>query len=154
LKSITSKSTIEKTIRLLKKNKINDVYFDSFFPTKLDEVVKVNKKLKTNYARSLHLIGNITNKQSVAGQSREDYDIITIPYGSSFCNAGRPIIYGAVGSSKILEKIAKKSNVQGAYIRLDEGSGVIGVITILWNSFTNTERLRQKYIIKQKVGQS
>jgi len=147
-KSITNKITIDETVRLLNEYKIEDAYFDSFFGGKLDEVEKANEKHGTDYFISLHLIGQILGKKVMVTQPKENYDVITVPHTMSTGNVNEPLIYGAVGSTDILEAIAEEPLVMGAYVRLKEGSGIKGAFVKLWNSVTNTEKLRQKHISK------
>lgn len=74
---------------------------------------------------------------------RSEADILTVPKTMSFFDVGKPLIYGAVGSTDLLERIAEDPQVRGAYVRIKEGSGIRGALTQLWNSVTNTEKLRQ-----------
>ena len=147
-KSITAKTTIDETVRLLNEYEIEHAYFDSFFGEKLDEVRKANEKYETNYSISLHLMGQILGKKIMVTQPRESYDIITVPHTMAVGNVNEPLIYGAVGSTDILEAVAEEPLVRGAYVRLKEGSGIKGAFVKLWNSVTNTEKLRQKHISK------
>lgn len=151
-KSITSKATIDETVRLLKSYGIEDAYFDSFFGKKLDLVTDANKEHKTNYARSLHLIGNFCKGKVMMTRPREGYDVLTVPHTMSLGNVGEPVIYGAVGSTEILERIAAQPHVQGAYVRLKEGAGLKGALVKLWNSVTNTEKLRQTHISEYSIA--
>ena len=144
-KAITEKSTIDETVRLLKLYGIENAYFDSFFGRKLDLVDNANQKYGTNYARSLHLIGNVGREKIMMTRSKKICDIVTLPYTLSVGEINEPIIYGAVGSTDILGKISESPNVQGAYVRLKEGAGVKGALVKLWNSVTNTEQLRQTH---------
>lgn len=150
-KNITSAKTIDETVRCLKEYGIEDAYFDSFFGGKLDLVAKANDKYETNYARSLHLIGNLRRVKLMMTQPREGYNILTIPHPISFSYVDEPVIYGAVGSTEILERIAEHPNVYGAYVRLKEGAGVKGALVKLWNSVTNTAKLRQNNISEYSI---
>ncbi|MBI5073004.1 hypothetical protein HZA99_04255 [Candidatus Woesearchaeota archaeon] len=58
------------------------------------------------------------------------------------------MIYGAVGSTAILERLAEQPSCVGIYVRLKEGAGLKGLLTKTWNSVTNTKRLREIYIAK------
>ncbi len=145
-KSITSNETIDETIRLLSEYEIKDAYFDSFFGGKLDAVEEANEKHQTNYSTSLHLMGNISGIKMMVTQPKKGYDIVTIPHTMSMGEIDEPLIYGAVSSIEILQEVAGNSLVQGAYVRLKEGSGVKGALVKLWNSITNTEKLRQTHI--------
>ncbi len=153
LKGITSKATIGETVRTLNEYRIEDAYFDSSFGGKLDKVQEANDENETDYAKSLHLIiGNIFGGQLMAMRPRKGYDILTVPYIMSLGDVGEPVIYGAVGSNEILERIAEKPHVQGAYIRFEGGSGLKGAFVKLWNALTNTERLRQTHISKYSIA--
>jgi len=151
-KSITSKATIDETVRLLKSYGIEDAYFDSFFGGKLDLVAGANQEHETDYARSLHLIGNVHRGKIMMTRPREGYDVVTVPHTMSFGDVGEPVIYGAVGSTKILERISEKPHVQGACVRLKEGAGLKGALVKLWNSVTNTEKLRQTHISEYSIA--
>jgi len=147
-KVITDRATIDATVRLLDEYEIgsDEAYFDSFFGGKLDLVEEANLKHGTSYARSLHLIGNISTEEMMMTEPKKGYDVLTIPHAVSFGDVRQPVIYGAVGSVELLEKIAENSDVYGAYVRLKEGSGVKGALVKLWNSVSNTEELRGKQI--------
>jgi hypothetical protein len=144
-KYITSEKTIENTIKLLKEYQITDVYFDSFFGDKLDYVKKYSEKLNLDYDKSLHLISHVLNNNISMNKPKLGFDVLTIPYQLDFSkNSKKPIIYGAVGSIDIFKKIIDEENVYGAYLRFEEGSGFKGTLTQLWNSVSNTEKLRKK----------
>ena len=123
-----------------------DAYFDSFFGGKLDLVAKANQDHGTSYARSIHLIGNLSRAQIMMTRAGKGYDVLTVPHTMSVGDVGEPVIYGAVGSTDILKKIAEQPQVQGAYVRLKEGAGLKGAVVKLWNSVTNTEKLRKTHI--------
>jgi hypothetical protein len=142
-KLITTTRTIEATISQLKGHGIKDAYFDCFFGNKLDCVQKGNKLYDTNYRRSLHLWSNIGSINLYASKPKKGYDIITVPKKMSLGRPREPVIYGAVGSIEKLEKIADDPMVYGAYVRLKEGKGAKGTFKMLWNSVTNTEKLRK-----------
>ncbi len=143
LKNITSVTTIYQTIKLLKESEMEDVYFDSFFGSKLDVVQRANERHGTNYLTSLHLLGNIGSMKFSFKQPKNGFDIVTVPYIMSQGNLRSPAIIGAVGSTKILEKIAQNPNIYGAYARFWEGSGVKGLFANIGNSVTNTKKRRQ-----------
>ncbi len=144
-KFITSAATIDKTVQLLKEYGLTDVYFDSFFGGKLDAVSEANAAYSTAYATSLHLIGNVGSSVLMMTKPEKEFTVITVPYPMSFGNIGRPVIYGAVGSLDLLERISEHPHVQGAYVRIKEGAGLRGAITNLYNSVTNTENFRRMY---------
>lgn len=143
LKFPTSKETIDATVRRLREYDISDAYFDSFLGKKLDLVYASNQTFGTQYSRSFHnfrFLSRLLLPEPVHG-----YEMLTVPY---FCrNLGRKIdtsvIYGAVGSTERLRACAEEENVVGAYPRLKEGLGVKGTALMLWNSITNTVRLRK-----------
>ena len=145
-KSITSKATVDETVRLLNMYGVEDAYFDSFLGDNLDAVQEANDNHGTNYAKSIHLLGNLNKTQLMVTQPKTGYDIITVPHTMSLGNVDEPVIYGAVGSIEILERIAEKPEVCGGYVRIKEGSGVEGALIKLWNSVTNTKKLRQTHI--------
>lgn len=147
-KHMTSTATIDETVRILKEYGITDVYFDSFIGDKLDAVHDANLEHETAYGRSLHLIGNIGSIQLMTTEPKETSDICTVPYPMSFGELGQPVIYGAVGSPAVLERLAEQSNCVGVYVRLKEGAGIRGLVTKTWNSVTNTRRLRETHIAK------
>ncbi|MEW5896325.1 MAG: hypothetical protein AB1668_01410 [Nanoarchaeota archaeon] len=141
-KPITDRSTIDNVVQTLKEYKLPDVdvYFDSFFGDKLDAVENANRQFGTAYARSLHLIGNAGRLKLMMTQPKQGYEILTVPHAMSAGKLGEPVIYGAVGSVEILQKVAENPQVQGAYVRLKEGAGVKGALVKLWNSVTNTDK--------------
>lgn len=143
LKTITENETIDRVVKELKNAGLRDVYFDSFFGGRLDVVKAANEKQETNYGRSLHLIGNIGKCRAMTTKPVDGYDILTVPYPTSFGDIGEPVIYGAVSSTDILRMIAENPKVIGAYLRLKEGMGIKGNIVKLFNSLTNTEKLRR-----------
>lgn len=142
-KYITDKKTIDEAVLALKEYGIQDAYFDSFFGGKLDLVQQANLKYGTNYPRSLHLIGNVGKRQLIMTPAEQGHDVLTVPHAMSFGKVKEPVIYGAVGSTEILERIAEDPQTVGAYIRLKEGAGVKGALLKLWNSVTNTQELRK-----------
>ncbi|GEM_PF-3952746 len=150
-KSITSAQTIERAVGSLKEYGLRDVYFDSFFGGKLDAVANANLIHGTAYARSLHLIGNRGSVQLMTTRAQEGYEVLTVPHTMSFGAIDEPVIYGAVGSTDILRKIAEYPSVQGAYVRLKEGAGITGALVTLFNSITNTETLRRTHISKYSM---
>ena len=145
-KSITREATIKETVRWLKEYGISQAYFDSFFGGKLDMVASANKDHETNYARSLHLIGNLFAAHLMMDRPREGYDLLTVPHALSLGEVGESVIYGAVGSTEILERVAENPQARGAYVRLEEGAGIRGAAIKLWNSVTNTEKLRRTHL--------
>ncbi|MBT7902513.1 hypothetical protein HN587_01525 [Candidatus Woesearchaeota archaeon] len=145
-KFITTSDTILDTVYRLDERKFHDVYFDSFFNGQLGFVSEANKLNRTNYGRSLHLIGNVGRFGIACTGDSNGYETATIPITMSFGDFGQPVIYGAVGSTKILQRIAKDPQTLGAYVRLKEGAGVSGALKKLWNSVTNTEQLRKTTI--------
>lgn len=147
-KAITKKKTIDATVQALARYGIADAYFDSFFGSKLDLVAAANNVYKTNYCRSLHLSGNIGSVHFPPQwlpyfSPAEGYDIVTVPKKVSFGDVGEPVIYGAVGDVDTLKRVAEQPDVYGAYVRLKEGKGIMGTLTMSWNSLTNTKRLRK-----------
>lgn len=147
-KAITKKKTIDATVQALARYGIADAYFDSFFGSKLDLVAAANKVYKTNYCRSLHLSGNIRSVHFPPQwlpyfNPVEGYDIVTVPKKVSFGDVGEPVIYGAVGDVDALKRAAEQPDVYGAYVRLKEGKGIMGALTMFWNSLTNTQRYRK-----------
>lgn len=142
-KTITSEKTINEAIKAVHEYGFIDVYFDSFFGDKLDAVDRANKQQGTMYTKSLHLLGNVGNKKFTATKAKNGYDILTVPHTTSFGNLSEPVIYGAVGSIEILQRMADDPLVFGAYVRLAEGAGIRGAVRKLWNSVRNTERRKQ-----------
>lgn len=145
-KYITAGETIDKTVQSLKEYGIEDAYFDSFFGGKLDAVQQANQNHGTNYAKSLHLIGNLGRGQLMMTPAKQGYDVLTVPHAMSLGKVGEPVIYGAVGSTEILKRIAENPQVIGAYTRLKEGAGVKGALVKLFNSVTNTKKLRITHV--------
>lgn len=146
LKLVTDRDTIDQAVKQLREYDLEDVYFDSFFGGKLDLAEHNNIGNEIYYKRSHHLIGNVGNFKIGFPSPSKGYDIITVPYAMSFGELDEPVIYGTVGSTEILERISKRPNVVGAYVRLKEGSGITGKLRMLWNSVTNTENLRRTNI--------
>ena len=149
LKAITSEATVYKTVHRLQYAGIHHAYFDSFFGRKLDEVVEANRQYDTRYRTSLHLCGNIGRLHFAVPPRPREYDILTVPKTVSLGNPGEPVIYGAVGSRGVLERIAERPDVLGAYVRLHEGGGIVGAAKMLVNSVTNTRQLRDKTIVRR-----
>ena len=142
-KPITTDETLDETVKQLKEHNIQDAYFDTFFAGRLSALGKAFSNHRLTLPRSLHIIGNAGEAQLHLERTQpEDYDVVTVPSGMSFGFVGNDSIYGAVGSVDKLEWAAAHPEVRGAYVRLKEGSGVRGELTKLWNSVTNTRRLR------------
>ncbi len=138
----TTSLTIEQTMTQLRVRNITDVYFDSFFGRKLDDVAYGNIVFHTSFPCSLHLCGNLGNVKLMAEEPRRGSDFVTVPYPVSFGELNGPVIYGAVGSVETLEKLSEKENVLGAYCRIKEGSGLSGMLKMLWTSVTNIKKTR------------
>jgi hypothetical protein len=137
LKWCTSPDPLLKAVAAIDERDLSGaVYFDSFFGHLLDRV-------GNEFPTSLHLGGSVGNLPLYAGtpMSRSP-EVHTIPYATSFGSFGRPVIYGAVGSSDILHKISGDSNVRGAHYRPKDGKGIKGNLRMLWTSVTNSERTR------------
>lgn len=144
-KAITNRGTIRETIALLHEAGLNDVYFDSFFAGNLDAIQEVNEEKSTHYERSLHPWASLGRVPFTVNRPKKGYDIISCSHVMSFCDLQEPLIYGAVGTSGILEKIAERPEVRGGYIRFHEGgAGPLGALVKLFNSVSNTETLRRK----------
>lgn len=144
LKPITSQQTIQKALELIAQYGITDVYFDSFFGNKLDLIQQANVTNGTDYSRSLHLCGNVGDwKIWIPGYGpKQSYDVITVPKPVSIGRVNEQVIYGAIGSVEQLARLAADPNTVGAYMRLKEGKGISGTLTMLWNSVTNLKNLR------------
>lgn len=151
LKPITHPATIDKTIKALKEYRMNqDIFFDSFYGGKIDLVKSYNRTHDTGFPTSLHLIGNLWNTRLMMTPPKE-HDIVTVPYSMSIGRLDGQVIYGAVGSSQLLEQLADRPNTLGVYYRAKEGAGVKGALIKLWNSVTNTESLRKVHISKYSL---
>jgi len=146
LKPITHPSTIDHAIQMLKEyGMTQDVFFDSFYGGKIDLVRSYNQTHDTGFPTSLHLIGNLWNTRLMMTSPKE-HDIGTVPYPMSIGRLDGQVIYGAVGSSQLLEQLADRPNTLGVYYRAKEGTGMKGAIIKLWNSVTNTEKLRKAHL--------
>ena len=143
-KAITSHFTIEKTVEELRRRGIRDAYFDSFFGGALDSVDEANLRHTGEYAKSLHAVGNLGRWKITLPKPATGYDVLTVPKKLSVGNPGVPVIYGAVGSTKLLAELAERPNTVGAYVRFKEGTGLWGTIKMAFNSVTNTIDLRRK----------
>lgn len=146
LKPVTSEQTVRTALTKLREYEIPpaDVYFDSFYGGKLDLIGKLNQEGGTNYVRSLHLVGNLGAVPMAVTNPRQGYDIITIPRPLSFGHPYQSVIYGAVGDTETLARIAEDPQVVGAYVRFKEGGGGLkGALFKLFNSVTNTAKLRR-----------
>ncbi len=145
LKLPTQYDTIRSAVKLLQDYGIKDAYFDSFFSHQLNRLDAVNSMADADYPatypKSFHLIGNVSMVQFRLGRAR--YDFITVPSATSFGDPDCDVIYGAVGSVRQLQRVAKDERTLGAYVRFKEGKW----LTMLWNSMTNTERLRKAYVL-------
>jgi len=144
LKQITRRDTIKKVMLKFKENNITEAYFDSFYGDKLDEVSEINEEIETNFEKSFHVFGSISNLIFSLAKPKHGYDVLTVPMITSFGKPDRQLIYGTVNSKNKLRKIAKLNNVIGAYIRFREGNPLF----LLFNSVRNTERFRGKRIMK------
>ena len=143
-KPITTDETLNRTVEKLKEHGIQDAYFDTFFAGRLAALGKAFAKHQFTLPRSLHILGNVGEARlHLERTPSEDYDIVTVPSGGSIGYVGENSIYGAVGSVEKLEWAAAHEGIRGAYVRLKEGSGVKGNLVKLWNSVTNTEKLRR-----------
>lgn len=142
-KAITSQETITKAMQKIQEYGIKEVYFDSFFGSKLDDVNLANQTLQQSFPTSLHLVGNLAQIPFMLTEPKKGYDLITVPTPLSFGNLGKPVIYGAVNSPKILQQVAEDPLTIGAYVRFKEQNPLV----MLWNSFSNTPKLRQNIVL-------
>ena len=146
LKKITKRDTIKKTMLKFKDKGISEMYFDSFYGYKLDEVSEINNEIGSTFEKSLHVYGNIFGIIISPRKPKYGYDILTVPMVLSFGKVGKPIIYGTVNSHSSLRKIGQSKEAFGAYIRFKEGNPLL----LLFNSIRNTEWLRGKHVMDPK----
>lgn len=144
-KKITTISTIQRTIQELQSYGL-EAYFDSFFAGKLDAAYHANKAQGVAFPRSLHLVGNIGPWPVHLDDPEHSSNVVTVPYPLSFGHMPLPLIYGAVNSLEILETVACQQDVLGAYVRLQEGKGVRGVLRMFGNSLRNTPKVRRTHL--------
>lgn len=119
LKLSTSPEAIAKVQSELAKVGIGaeSAYFDSFFGNKLDLV-------GGTYAKSLHLWANVGSLRGEITAPEKGYDLLTVPRAMSFGEPTEPMVYGAVGSVREIEKAADNPFVLGVYPRIKKGSSV------------------------------
>ncbi len=91
------------------------VYFDSFFGSKLDLV-------EGRYAKSRHLAASLGSIPIGMGVPKQGYDLVTVPRAMAFGEPDEPTIYGAVGSLEEIRKAADNPLVLGVYARIKEGN--------------------------------
>jgi hypothetical protein len=111
-----------KAVRALQKAEIERAYFDSFLGWKLDHVHAANERQRTIYPTSLHLLAKLGGIEFMV--SNGQHDVVTVPNLAAIGKSKKPIIYGAVGSKKRVEKIAEDPNALGAYWRGEEASSL------------------------------
>lgn len=133
LKPATTEPTVQEAIRLLGEYRLGGVYFDSFFGGRLDIVDKANSEQGTHHPKSLHLLGNVYGMQLSMTHPVTGYDVVTVPSPVSFGRPGEPVIYGAVGDPKTLERIARDPQAVGAYVRFNART----VLRMIIQSVTN-----------------
>ncbi len=94
------------------------VYFDSFFGSKLDLI-------EGCYAKSWHLMVKLWSAAIPASRvPNNGYDLVTVPRAMAFGEASEPTIYGAVGSVEEIQRAAENPLVLGVYARIKEGNSV------------------------------
>lgn len=93
------------------------VYFDSFFGSKLDLV-------EGRYAKSRHLAASLGGIPIGAGIPKQGYDLVTVPRAMAFGEPSELTIYEAVGSVEAIKKAADNPLILGVYARIKEGNPV------------------------------
>jgi hypothetical protein len=134
----TKPAATYEAVRDLQRAGIKRAYFDSFFGRKLDVVPSANVDCEASYPMSLHLIAKLGPID--ISVSNGEHDFVTVPNAMAFFAKGRPkkpIIYGAVGNKRRVERIAEDPNALGAYWRGEEASSV----RMLVNSFGRKKSL-------------
>ncbi len=111
---------IERAIVALQTHNLDRAYFDSFFGKKLDYVIETNKIIGTQYPTSYHVVSTFGSSYFAFAGMDNKPDVITVPSAMAFGRFSGPIIYGAVGSTKKLERLAQIPNVIGVYARIKE----------------------------------
>ncbi len=144
-KLITSLDTLRTLFGELSKRNISNVYFDSFYGNRLDDIHTLNSETGNNFSRSYHMLlghlGPIGITFPIVSPIL-GYDIISTQYPVSFGKLNFPTIYGAIGSLEKFQKCSEDPNALGAYVRFKEGEGILGSTRMLIKSALNTKRVR------------
>ncbi|MBS3078705.1 hypothetical protein J4218_01155 [Candidatus Pacearchaeota archaeon] len=144
-KLITSMNTLRKLFEQLAKRQIPDVYFDSFYGNRLDDIHTLNQETGNVFDRSYHMLFGHLGPIGITFPVISPilgYDIVSTQYPISFGKLNFPTIYGAVGSLKKLQKCSEDSNALGAYVRFKERDGILGSTRMLIKSVLNTKKVR------------